>query len=339
MNPPFYLRESPTEELLDLLDETVLGTSGARYRHLDIRNRVFSADYPLFLTLERTNKVLANVTFCRRGSEWYIRFFAFQGALQASGKSHSLEKRKGVLKNQLNQFFGAALRGNVGDEKVDSFYAYIDPKNERSKWMSENFGFRVAGHLVTQSFSRAYPKKSKKLRRIEDWNAVSSQIRQNFSSHRHYNEAQISSPPFYVLLDEQGEQIAGAHIMTVRWQIERLPGRYGSVLTRLIPFLPLLRKLIKPKDHEFIVPDCVWSEGNDPNLLQELFSAILHEEKLNLMLWWTDDKEELYKSVKNKVNWGIFHKLVGVSPVDVVVLEKNPPQSKLPFFVCGWDMV
>jgi len=339
MKPPFHLRESPTEELLDLLDETVLGTSGARYRHLDTRDRVSTADNPLFLTLERSNKVLANVTFCRRGSEWYIRFFAFQGALQASGKSHSLEKRKGLLKNQLNQFFGAALRGNVSDEKVDSFYAYIDPKNERSKWMSENFGFRVAGHLVTQSFSRIDPKKSKKLRRIEDWNAVSSQIRQNFSSHRHYNEAQISSPPFYVLLDEQGEQIAGAHIMIVRWEIERLPGKYGNVLTKIIPAIPLLRKLIRPKNHKFIVPDCVWSEGNDPDVLQELFSAILYEEKLNLMLWWTDEREDLYKSVKNKVKWGLLHKLIGAAPVDVVVLGKEGKEITAPFFVKGWDMV
>jgi hypothetical protein len=339
MNPPFYLRESPTEELLDLLDETVLGTSGARYRHLDIRNRVLSADHPLFLTLERSNKVLANVTFCRRGLEWYIRFFAFQGALQASGESHSSTKRPGLLKKELSRYFNEKLTGRLDEEQINSFYAYIDPKNERSKWMSENFGFHVAGHLVTQSFSRINPKKSKKLRRIEDWNAVSSQIRQNFSSHRHYNEAQISSPPFYVLLDEQGEQIAGAHIMTVRWQIERLPGRYGAVLTRLIPFLPLLRKLIKPKDHEFIVPDCVWSKENDPDVLQELFSAILHEEKLNLMLWWTDQEEDLYKSVKNKVHWGLFHKFVGAAPVDVVVLENEGKEIASPFFVKGWDMV
>lgn len=339
MNPPFYLRESPTEELLDLLDETVLGTSGARYRHLDTRNRVFAADNPLFLTLERTKKVLANVTFCRRGTAWYIRFFAFQGALQASGKSHSLEKRKGVLKNELNQFFGAALRGNVSDEKVESFYAYIDPKNERSKWMSENFGFRVAGQLVTQSFSRVYPKPSKKLHKIDDWNLVSTRVRNEFSKHTHYDEAHISTPPFYVLLDEQGEQIAGAHIMTVRWEIERLPGKYGAMLTRLIPFLPLLRKLIRPKNHQFIVPDCVWSKQNNPDVLQELFSAILYEEKLNLLLWWSDQQEDLYNSVKNKVKWGLFHKLVGAAPVDVVVLENEGKEIASPFFVKGWDMV
>jgi len=339
MKPPFHLREIPTEELLDLLDETVLGTSGARYRHLDIRNRVSTADNPLFLTLERTKKVLANVTFCRRGAAWYIRFFSFKGAFQSKGASHSSEKREGLLKNELTQFFEAALNGNDGNTKVDSFYAYIDPRNERSKWMSENFGFRVAGHLVTQSFSRVYPKASKKLRKIEDWNLVSSGVRNEFSKHTHYDEAHISIPPFYVLLDEQGEQIAGAHIMTVRWEIERLPGKYGAFLTKIIPAIPFFRKLVKPKDHQFIVPDCVWVKQNNPDVLQELFSAILFEEKLNLMLWWTDDKEDLYNSVKNKVRWGLFHKLIGSAPVDIVVLENEGKEIASPFFVKGWDMV
>jgi hypothetical protein len=339
MKPPFYLRESPTEELLDLLDETVLGTSGARYRHLDTRERVSSADHPLFLTLERTKRVLANVTFCRRGAAWYIRFFAFQGAFQTKGKGHSSEKREGVLKNQLNQFFGAALLGNVGEERVDSFYAYIDPKNERSKWMSENFGFRVAGHLVTQSYSRVYPKASKKLCKLDDWNLVSARIRQEFSKHTHYDETHISTPPFYVLLDEKGEQIAGAHIMKVRWEIERLPGKNGDVFTKVIPAIPFLRKLIKPKNHQFIVPDCVWSKQNNPDLVQELFSAILCEEKLKLILWWTDEKDTLYLTIKNKVRWGLFDKLVGAAPVDVVVLENDVQETSSPFFVKAWDMV
>jgi hypothetical protein len=333
------LRQSPTEELLDLLDETVLGTSGARYRHLDTRDRVFSADSPLFLTLERTKKVLANLTFCRRDTAWYIRFFAFHGAFQSKGEIHSSEKREGLLKNELSQFFEDALTGKLEGERIDLFYAYIDPRNERSKWMSENFGFRVAGHLVTQSFSRIYPKASKKLQKIEDWNLVSNQIRSEFSRYTLYDEAHISTPPFYVLLDEHGEHIAGAHVMTVRWQIERLPGKFGAVMTKIIPAIPFLRKLIQPKNHQFIVPDCVWSKQNDPMLLQELFSAILHEEKLNLILWWTDEQDALFQSVKNKVRWGMFHKLVGAAPVDVVVLEKEKQDITAPFFVKAWDMV
>lgn len=339
MKPPFQLREAPTPQILELLAETTLGTSGARYQHLDILERIHSADQPLYLSVERTQKVLGNITFCRRGNKWYIRYFAFRSALQSSGNSAKRKKNNGLARSWITQFFEDTFNGKFQDEKVDLFYAYIDPKNERSKQMSANFGFHVAGNLVTQSFSRVHPKASTRIQKIDRWEEVSDEIQQRFSKYQHYDEAHLKTPPFYVLLNTDGEQIACAHITKVRWKIERLPGKFGGILTKVVPYIPLLRSLIKPSDHQFLVPDCVWVEDNNPNVLNELFSAILFEEKFNLMLWWTDKNEPLYLGVKNKINWGLLHKIIGVSPVDIVVREKNPSKAKQPFFVCAWDMV
>lgn len=339
MKPPFQLRDAPTPEILELLQETTLGTSGAKYQHLDVLERIQTADNPLYLSIERAQQVLGNITFCRRGSKWYIRYFAFKNTYQSSEKISNRSKNDGLFKAWISRFFDDAFDGTLNNEPVESFYAYIDPKNERSKWMSTHFGFHVAGNLVTQSFSRVYPKKSTRLKRIERWEEVSDEIQRRFSKHQHYNESHLKTPPFYVLVNQDGEQIAGAHCTRVRWKIERLPGRFGGLLTKLMPYIPFLRSLIKPNDHEFIVPDCVWSKDNDSKVLQELFSAILSEEKLNLILWWTDRKEPLFIIIKNKINWGILHSIIGASPVDIVVREKFPSQSNQPFFVCGWDMV
>jgi hypothetical protein len=57
------------------------------------------------------------------------------------------------------------------------------------------------------------------------------------------------------------------------------------------------------------------------------------------MLWWAEENDALYQNLKNKVRWGLLHKLVGASPVDVVVLEKEGKEIASPFFVKGWDMV
>jgi hypothetical protein len=314
VKPPFQLREAPTAEILELLAETTLGTSGARYQHLDVLERVHSADQPLYLSVERAQKVLGNITFCRRGNKWYIRYW-------------------------ITQFFEDTFNGKYQDQKVHLFYAYIDPKNERSKSMSANFGFHVAGNLVTQSFSRVHPKSSSRILKIERWEEVSDEIQHRFSKYQHYDEAQLKTPPFYVLLNTSGEHIACAHITKVRWKIERLPGKIGGLLTKVVPFVPFLRILIKPNDHQFLVPDCVWTKDDNSELLEELFSAILFEEKMNLMLWWMDKNDPLYLGVKNKLNWGLLHKIIGVSPVDIVVREKKTTQSKQPFFVCAWDMV
>ena len=99
--------------------------------------------------------------------------------------------------------------------------------------------------------------------------------------------------------------------------------------------------MIKPKHHTFLVPEIVTAKNNDSKLIEELFSALLNEEKLNLMLWWIDQNDEIYQSVKNQISWGLFHKLVGAHPVDVVQrLHPNSTRKTTgPVFVTAFDMV
>lgn len=338
LSPLFILRESHTQGIVDLLEATTLGTNGAKYKHLDTAERIKEADAPLFLSMERNDKVLGNITFCQRGRNWYIRYFAFQSFLQGSDSKSKHPKGNSTLKHELGKFFDEAL--NLSDS-VDSMYAYIDPKNDRSKWMSENFGFHKMGELATQSFSRIYPKKSARLSKIDDWNEIASIVRAFYGNNHYYFETHCSKPPFYVLKNEINEIVALARTVTVHWEIVRMPGKMGGLLTKMIPYIPFLRKLIQPKNHTFLVPEIVWTKNNDAKLLIELFEGILADQGLNLILWWTDTRNPLYKNVQSNVKWGLLHKLIGVAPVDVVQLRSKSynHRSKEPIFVTAYDMV
>ena len=127
----------------------------------------------------------------------------------------------------------------------------------------------------------------------------------------------------------------------MNWVIVRLPGKMGGILTKVIPYVPFLRKLIRPEKHQFLVPEIVWTKNNDSRLLTELFEGMLADEKLNLILWWTDVKNPLYQHIKSKVNWGFLNKLIGITPVDVVQLksESEEQESNEPIFVTAFDMV
>ena len=341
LSPIFKLRTSATPALLELLTNTTLGTNGAMYRHLDTPTRILEADNPLFLSMERNEKVIGNVTFCRRGNAWYIRYFAFHSLVQAGGIKKTEDKGNSFLKRELNQFFDEVFEGKHSEEKVESMYAYIDPRNDRSKWMSENFGFKVVSQLVTQSYSRISPKKSNRLVKIEDWKEIQPIVESSYGKHEYYFTTHAEKAPFYGLRDESGVLLASCRVTRVNWQIVRLPGKMGGFLTKAIPYIPFLNKLIKPKHHTFLVPEIVTIKNNDPKLMEELFSAVLAEEKLTLMLWWVDKMDEIYCSVKDKINWGLFHKIVGVHPVDVV--ERLQPNSTRkttgPIFVTAYDMV
>jgi len=336
----FTVRENYSQGILDLLEETTLGTNGAKYKHLDTSERIKEADSPLFLSIERNEKTMGNITFCRRGKHWYIRYFAFKSFLQGSDKKISNEKGNSFLKRELGNFFNQAFENS--EFPLESMYAYIDPKNDRSKWMSENFGFETIAQLATQSFSRIHPKKSNRLTMVYDWNEIRHLVQDTYGSFQYYFETHCSKPPFYALRNEKQEIIAFARAINVHWEIVRMPGKMGGLLTKLIPFIPLLRKIIKPKNHEFLVPEIVWSHNSDPKILNELFEAMLADQQLNLILWWTDLRNPIYKELKSKMNWGILHKIIGVTNVDVVQ-RRNPNVTSMkknaPVFVTSFDMV
>lgn len=337
----FTLRTAPTEGILALLTETTLGTNGAKYRHLDTRTRIYEADNPLFLSMERNNSVAGTITFCRRNEHWYIRYFAFRSYAQGGQQRKSEDKSDSVLKQTLHSFFGQVLDGSDTEYMAKSMYAYIDPNNERSKWMSENFGFQTIAKLVTQSYSRVWPSASGRLVKIADWDTISDQVRKTYGDYKYYTETHCTDGPFYGIQDEHGQLLAFARAVEVNWEIVRMPGKWGAQLTTILPYIPFLRRIIKPKHHRFLVPEIVWCENNRSELLNELFEAILSVHKCNLILWWTDVTDPLYQTVQSKMRWGILHKITGANPVDVVErctagYQNNRPT---PVFVTAFDLV
>lgn len=342
LHPIFKLREKHTSALLELLDEVILGTNGAQYRHLDTAEKIEECDNPLHLSMERNENIIGNITFCRRHEDWYIRYFAFSARFQSGGKRKNDATKSNLLKSELNTFFNNAFRGIYANTEVNSFYAYIDPNNKKSLWMSETFGFETVGQIATQTFSRVRPKRSMRLEKLSEWEEVKSFVQNTFKNYAYYFDSQTRKPPFYVLKDENDEILALTKITSAKWQIKRLPGRFGGALVSLIPFIPGLRKIIRPSQHTFLVPEAVIAKNNSSELIDELFAGILHLEKQHLLIWWTDEKDSLYQSIRNDVKWGILNKMIGVNRANVV-RKCNPKLKKInlntPVYTSGIDFI
>lgn len=338
----FTVRKEATPALIELLTKTTLGTNGACYKHLDTPMRIHEADNPLYVQLERDGKVQGNVTFCNRGNRWYVRYFAFSGQKQAAKNVNRQARSNSLLKQQIADFFDEVFDGKHG-EAPEAFYAYIDPHNERSKWMSEQFGFRTEAQLITQTFSRKKPRVQAGLRKIEDQETIQKVLGEIAKKHAYFVPEHANRGPFYGLYDDNGELVAFSKITLANWIIERLPGTLGGFFTKLLPYTPGICKIICPQNHRFVVPESVWVKDNDPVYLSRLFEGILAAEDRNMLLWWIDRRDPLYTETKSAIKWGIVHNMTPQAIVDVVVLRKNPLKldelRSKPAFVAGWDMV
>ena len=317
-----YFYNKPNNRIKELLIDTTLGSNGAKYKLLDTSENVDYLDNPLFLTLERNESLLGNVTFCRRNEHWYIRYFAFNKIQQGLGSVKSRSK-KSVIKGELSSFFQKTLDEGYENVKPLSFYAYIEPNNVKSLWMAESFGFKKIGDKFTQTFSRYSPKEKLKIIDSSDWSIVPDEIKNNFRKMNYFFEEVFFQGEFVYALNENNEMIAFSKVSTANWKIESLPGKFGGVLVRIIPFVPFLNRLIKPDKHTFLIPEAVWVKGNDTELLSTFFESMLAVNNQNLLIWWVDGKDKLYRVTKNRINWGIVDRLVGNSPVHVVAKSND----------------
>ncbi len=309
MHPAFQLYETATPELIQFLSNTVLGTHGAKYQHLDTQERIEQLENPLHLSLIRSEKILGNITFSRRGKNWYVRYFAFDVLYKRSSKKNNQQSKKSILKNEIRQFF----KNKLDSGEVDCFYAYIDPKNDNSHLLAKVLGFRKANKLTTQTFSRFRPTISTRFTLIDDLNMQRGLIHNQFSNYSFFHE-QNHLGKMYCLRNEQSEIIAFACCHLLKWKIHRLPGKLGQLAVNFIPFVPVLNQLINPHHHKFIGIDNVWVVDNDSELLDELFNSILAYEKLKLIVWWANTSDV---ALYNKTNWGAMHALFNSSPVNL----------------------
>lgn len=340
VKPPFVLSNTYSEKVLRLLKTVTLGSNGARYRHRLIESRISKLYKPLFLNIERNDAVIGNITLCRREVGWYIRYFAMDTSIQSGTSIQKQSKSKNnTLKKRVSTFFDAIFE----EEKAPPLlYAYIDPRNDRSLWMAQNFGFYTAAKIATQTFSRVRPKIKQDVREAANLDFMKSRIEEeNANKPLYFNHHTFNSEtPFFELVKD-GKTVAFAKTYQAEWVIERMPGKRGSLLVNIIPFVPGVRKVVRPNAHKFTVIDSVWVEANECSYLEELLEGILNLTRRNTMIWWVDKKEALYKDTKHSVNWGLLHKINGVHEVDLVIKRKQsePHQFNTTTYVTGFDFI
>lgn len=328
-------KEEIDEAIANLLIETKLGSNGAIYQHLNTKERIQMLESPIFLNLKWKERALGNITFCRRSSNFYLRFFAFDQRFQSSKAKHNEAKAENTFKkqisHQLNNWF------EQGD--CENMYAYIDPKNHRSMAIAHQFGFQKVGRLNTYIFARLHPKKSKQVREISHAQLLELSSK-HFKQELFYFEPIDYAPFHYYGLFRNDELLGVMRVLCVDWIIHRLPGKNAALLTNVLPKIPFLNRIINPKNQKFVAIDQVWLKTNSVTDFEELLEDVLHRQQRNLAFWWLDENHPLSLNFVKNVNLGVFSKIFGQNKVDVMVkgeFEKRTSQE--PIYVNAYDLV
>lgn len=318
--------------VIKLLKATTLGTQGAMYKHLNIEERISHLDNPISFFLLGRGRCLGNITLCNRACGLYLRYFAFDSIFQTKEKTiQGKDKNSSELKIKVREFLDSK-----SEENNAVIWGYIDPKNTKSSFLADRFGFKESGFITTQTFSRIHPKTHHLFKVIPYSDHVKSIINGAYSHHQFYFKATHSDSLIYGLMDGQ-TILCLAIFEQAEWEIKRLPGSFGSLLVKALPYIPYFRKLIRPKSHKFLVPECVCNPSKNPKNISFLFESALAHFKVNSLIWWVDPKDTIYQNTKS-FHWGLLNLFFRKSKV-AVVTRGNYTATSSPVYVHAKDMI
>lgn len=315
---------TPPESVIQLLENTTIGTNGALYQLLDTREKIQQLHQPNFIYLERNGQAIGNVTICERTvtlntdqfDGLYIRYFAFKQLFQGGTKA-----RHG--QSNFHQYFKALFETSAFDPTKASndksmYWAYIDPLNVKSFNMNSRFGFTTIGQFKTTAFSRVRPKISKRVSPVttEEMPEVKSKIEDFYADFDFYSDTHLFENNHFYVLKVDGEIIAGVQANPVHWKIKGLPGLSGKILLKTAPIIPRLSKLIKPNDHRFLATEGLfWKKGHE-DFVVELLEGVLAATQHHSLLIWTDSNNHMLDRLDLK--WGFIQKTKPKSEIEIV---------------------
>lgn len=345
-------------QAMNMLQNMEVGSSGARYLHKDIEERMLQLPNKYFMYLKKDENLKSSVTNALRvidesfgkANAYYVRYFVFNEKLQASKDKRIKHGKPGLLKLLLQKYFGKspAEHGiNFGEDlKLPSFYyAYFDVENFRSTELSQILGLHPVGDFDTFTFTRLHPSTSKKVTRLEPvfYDSMRTQLARYYDKFSVYTDSFLFQKDNYFVWREEGEIVAGVQVNKCEWELKHMSGVTGFFMLHILPHTPGLRKYINPKKFKFITLDYVYVKPGHEDKLERLFTTMLSEFKVTYSIFWQDLKSPLHE-IMTKLDKGVlstFSKVptgkIMMTLGDIKEVEVKAITDK-PMFTCGFDM-
>lgn len=326
----FVEQEQPNEAIKTLITNTILGSNGARYRHVNALEQLTKLDNPLYFSLMANEQCVGNITLCQRDHAFYLRYFTFHQRFQAGLNPEKRKKRKNSnLKEQIDVYFNSLTQN-----KRHSIYAYIEPDNLRSLNMASEFEFNPQANIAMFHFSRRFPRASVQFK-ILTYNEAIPYIRNQFCNQTYYVENPNSGVYAGWFIDDELRIIARFHMGC--WEIQSMKGSLGKGLIKAIPWIPYINKLITPACHKFLAFDSFFPLNPDIDAkdVNAFLAAALAHFHVNHMMHWVDESSPQSQYLES-VQWGLLHRIIGKSEIHLVV--KGHANSG-PYFIDAMDML
>ncbi len=285
-----------------LLQQTTYGTHGPQYGHTGQAEKVARITGPQFFELWKGDELAGTYCLSERRVHtpagpvpgYYGRYLAVAAAHRGHGYGH-------LLKQEAVRYIERTRPA------PQLFYSYIEGANARSLQISARAGFCPLAQLEALAFGRLYPRRDARFSQLPAAGqpALRARLAAAYQAHSLVQFDHLFDGNNYFVLRENGEIIAGVQANPVRWRIVAMPGLSGQLLLRVLPHVPVLKRLINPANHQFAALEALYVQpGREPVLLALLESVLAHFGFTSaLMMLDTTSPLHRYLKTCGKLGW------------------------------------
>ncbi|HKL67715.1 MAG TPA: hypothetical protein VJ877_07465 [Bacteroidales bacterium] len=350
----------PDRDILNLLDNTVLGSAGGlRHQLTNIDKRIKAYGNNIrFVSLYLKDRLAGTVGLCYRTSlsaakehhSSYIRYLSFMPMFRTAlkRKEPATKTSKQSWKEEVFAFFRKPhLLGFPGYKEGDKHvvYAYIESHNERSRNLIEQVGLENIRSFITVPFSRFNPGESERVSKlpIKDRDRMKNILEGFYVSHSFFTSEFSFYDDKYYIIKEGEDIVAGLAAIPNAFRIVDIPGFKGWLFMNILHRLPLLRKLFNPREIRFLAIESIYCKEGREKELEEIIESACALEGYNLAITWLDDKSGLYHRIIKKTSRGIVEKMLDPTPAQLYAGfvnytdEERKAFKDRPAFIPGFD--
>ena len=302
------VRQTPTNELLELLNNNVIGTPGHSmlYQHLNVNEKINKIKEPYFVTLERAGRIAGTCCFCKRVTSsskkdftsFYVRYFSFKDIFRRKSLSVNPGSRVSVLRKEVNKLLqGEKLNTEPGEKFFH--YAYVDTRNERSAVLCQEFKFEPVRQYTTIVFSRVFPRRSTSNKIVEvDAESVQPLLNEFYREFSMVSFENQSGKKYYFIENENGQRVAGVQVNSDEWKIRTLPGYWMNLMANVFSGIPILNRLMNKRFRFLTFENVYWMPGSE-KFLESLFEHLLARFGVYAAICVVDAESKIYQAVKS----------------------------------------
>jgi L-amino acid N-acyltransferase YncA len=290
-------------EALGLLKKTIYGTSGPKYKHTGQENKIKDITRPYFFDLKENQTVVG--TYCLSGrnvvtgygtiNSFYGRYLAIHP--DSAGKGYG-----SLLKSEAVKYIEST------GMQPHLLYSYVEESNTRSMRISNKENFASIGVLEAIVFSRLYPKMDSNFVQLQDKEKepLLSLLKEAYKDHILVHFDQVFYKQNYFVLKEKGEIIAGLQANPVLWRIVDMPGISGKFILNILPFIPVMNRLINPDNYHFVALEAMYIKPGYDKELIKLLESVLYHFNVTSALLLLDLNSPIYIKLKASGQLGIM---------------------------------